>query len=108
MKGDNQALREITRPTGALLALLRLVFWTVWAGTVAVPLIGVIDVSIGYSLFDQRLFGVIGLFTYAGLAYFGLCLASACMVKLYPRLARLGMKTVGVALVVQLFTPICK
>jgi hypothetical protein len=61
------------------------------------------DKTLGYCLFDQTLFYLLG-----NAATVGLCFMAAAMVKLHPSLARLGITTVGVALVMQILIPVVK
>jgi hypothetical protein len=84
----------------ASLILLRVMFWTFWLGTVGLPLIAFLGVGRRLAQFMDYdpLFCVLA---YVSLTM--MCLTSASCVKSLPRLARFGMATAGIILLVILF-----
>lgn len=59
--------------------LLLIIFWLFWAGTVIIPITGYIGIYEGLLMLEFIIFPI------------GLCFASATCVRIFPRLAKLGM-----------------
>jgi hypothetical protein len=81
-----------------LTTLLRLAFWASWAGTAVLPILIFILNRLdwgGYFLEDKYWKT---LFALGFTALVGLCFTSAWLVKPYPKLAYLGIMTVGIVL----------
>jgi hypothetical protein len=81
---------DATRPSVNLDAL-RLTFWACWAGAVSFPTL----TFLRFALWDYSDGWELVLVTLGGLTTFGLCLVSTLCAKHDPKLARLGIISLG-------------
>jgi hypothetical protein len=93
VEADERGKRMKFRLPNTKLRLVRLLFWVSWGGLMGFPFLAIVCAPFGYTPYNSP--DQLGPFALA-FALVGLCLTSAKLVTLQPRLARFGMRSIAV------------